>query len=85
MADNVNNVMLPIEVSDLGSPVMGTIMTLVWGAMAALLCFACIGDGLTKGFDRTWWAGAMSLPFWWLCYRALTCGPWVLICSTCSK
>ena len=37
MADNIKNVMLPIEISDLGSPVMGSIMTLVWGAVAALL------------------------------------------------
>jgi len=71
MADSTKNVMLPIEVSDLGEPVMGSIMAVVWGGLAALLAFACIGDGLTKGFDRTWWIGALSVPFWWLCYSAL--------------
>jgi len=72
MADSTKKVMLPIEVSDLGSPVMGSIIAVVWGGVAALLAFACIADGLTKGFDRTWWIGALSVPFWWMCYSALT-------------
>jgi hypothetical protein len=72
MADSTKNVVLPIEVSDLGSPVMGSIMAVVWGALAALLAFACIADGLDKGFGSSWWIGALSVPFWWLCYGALT-------------
>ena len=63
VADSTKNVVLPIKVSDLGSPIMGSIIAVMWGGVAALLTFACIGDGLTKGFDRTWWVGALSVPF----------------------
>jgi hypothetical protein len=71
MTEEMTDVALPIDVKDLGEPIMGWIMTVVWGALAALLGVMLIAEGISRGFDKYWWVAVPTLFFAWLSLRAL--------------
>ena len=71
MTGATDPVILPIETADEGSPILGTILAVVWGALGGLLIFACLADGLDKGFAKSWWLALLAAPFCWLFHRAL--------------
>jgi len=67
----MTDVTLPLDIKDLGEPIMGWIMTVVWGALAALLGVTLIAEGVSRGFDKYWWVAVPTLLFGWLSLRAL--------------
>ncbi len=71
MTEDEKTITLPIETRDLGEPIMGSIMAVVWGLLTGLLLFAGIAEGLNRGFDRSWWIFVPALLLGWFCLRAL--------------
>jgi len=71
MTEDTKDVALPLDIKDLGDPIMGWIMTVIWGALAALLGVTLIAEGFSRGFDKYWWVAVPTLFFGWLSLRAL--------------
>ena len=68
MTENAEKITLPIEIFHPPEPVWGYSLAVFWGLLASLIVAACIGDGFTKGFDKSSYMVVLSLPLWWFCY-----------------